>query len=252
MAEANDNSNNHEWVDLDGVNAATKPEQGLTIRHHQICEQAAKKQAATAKKTGKSAETEYNNKLKCVLYEEKMNCEQMKNIPLHSSGKNTFSSTSSKQLSWSIGSYVKVCPDTSPGNKSYGGEGYIIACNKVGRDTFVTVKYQAFCAAKVEHDIPLNRITPSTLPIYDSQLKVGNRKSPRQANSQSSTVCIQQPQKRKYDSLIDKLCDAGKRNLKAGWRKTSLGFTGDGKGNKAFMSALSADYREVNTYIQTI
>ena len=85
MAEQNYNQDNNDWVDSDGRNVAVKPEDIVTLEHHQICREAANKQAANAKKNEKSAETEYNNKLRCIQYEQKVNSESIADVPIHKS-----------------------------------------------------------------------------------------------------------------------------------------------------------------------
>ena len=214
MAEPNSNQENSDWVDLDGNNVAIKQDEGMTQEHHQICEQAARKQAANAKKNGKSAETEYNNKLRCIQYEQKVNSETIADIPIHKSPQRKHNTSGSNLLAWSIGSYVRVSPDTSPGKKSQGGEGFVVAMDKVGRDTFLSVKYEEYCATQIEHSIPICHITPSILPTYQSQLQHSNRRSKRNNNNNETFVENNESKKRTYNSLVDKLQDASKMKKK--------------------------------------
>ena len=244
-----------EFVDLDGGLAAVKPEERVSAEHHLICERAAKKQATAAKKSGKSAINEYNNKLRCIKHEQVVNLKSLADIPLHKSANSKVHNPTATELALTIGSYVKVLADTSPGKNSQGGEGYIMGKHKIGRDTYFSVKYVEFCATRSEHNISLDRITPTMLPIHESQVQFKNKPvtrdigTPSKVNEKPNTM---QSQKRKFKTLIEEMEYASKKKLKTGWRKKDLGFAGTGKGDKGFTAALSADYREVNVYLQTM
>ena len=213
----------------EGAARLTSPH--MTLDYQQICKKAAQKQAATSKRAGKSAEKEYENKMRCVQHEKMANTQTVYDIPLHKTSQSSIERSSCTDMTWSPGTYVRVLSDFTVGNSSFGGEGYIINSYKVGRETFVSVKYEDYSATKSERDIAVHRLTEITLPIHGSQLQPSKGSLLRQRSNPVKTgtdLLHNHPFYSLRLTFIEKLKMAAKSKLKRGWRKTELGFNDDG------------------------
>ena len=86
--------------DLDPVAAA---------RNRQIAEKAAQTHRIAAEKAKRDAETEYNNKLRCLEFEKMSTLKVVNEVPLHTDTPSTFTRHQPKESAWSIGMYVRGC-----------------------------------------------------------------------------------------------------------------------------------------------
>ena len=80
--------------------------------------------------------------------------------------------TSSTTGNITVGDYVEVNSDLSPGKKSYGGFGFITKDNK---NMTYTVKYSGTESGRTESSVLINRITVRSL---DTSLRRQERRSP--------------------------------------------------------------------------
>ena len=139
--------------DLDPVTAA---------RNHQIAEKAAQTHQIAAEKAKKDAETEYNNKLRCLEFEKMSTLKVVNEVPLHTDTPSTFAGHLTKESAWSIGMYVRVSSDFTAGANSFGGDGWLVKIEKIGRGVYVDIAYEEYCATRGETGVSIGRVTEMT------------------------------------------------------------------------------------------
>ena len=151
----------------DNVAPLTKPYS--TELHASISQKAARTLKKVADTAQNDYEVEQTNKEKCLAFEAMEEERRQKKFDLISPNK--YNHMEQKKASIiTIGSYVFVEPDLSPGIKSYGGKGWVRDVDRVGRDIVYEIAYLETEAAKVERNVPLRRVVPSVAPQQLAQI----------------------------------------------------------------------------------
>ena len=80
---------------------------------------------------------------------------------------------------FNVGDFVTVDEDLSPGNKSYGGQGYVDSVSRVGRAFEYDVKYLETEGQRLERNVTAHRIVLDVCPQQSAQLDPNPRKKLR-------------------------------------------------------------------------
>lgn len=230
--------------------AALHPEAGCPLVFYEefflpndISSQKAQKAAAKLKKraaqTTKDASAEFANKKRCSEFEIATLKRGVSLSNLTTAPKPKRQAISTPKIAISVGSYVQVEPDLSPGKKSFGGTGYVVAVRN-GNNPLFKVKYDL---GGTEKDIPLERLTVVPNPIY-------NYSNKRKREATDVMNVAKSPPKKQTAPLcnIEDIIQHGYSSKKGGgWRARELGFVD--KRQKGFKEAFRRDAVELNACI---
>ena len=182
-------------------------------------------------------ESEYDNKRRCIELENAVLNQQSSDLctPQFKAPRLSYISPIH------VGEYVLVKADLSPGKCSHGGTGFvtsILPSDDPSAPLTYDVKYdECNGTTRTECNIPLDRLTLTTLPIFS-----GKKSRKKNAlTSQVSATAADTPLPTR--TLFEALEHACRRNRKKGWRRLDLGFSAaKDKKSDAFFLAITADY----------
>lgn len=204
---------------------------------------AAKKLKTKATKLTKEAQEEFENKRRCVEFEIAQRKEQLTTVSSVTTAPKSRSKSFAKVVV-SVGDYVKVKEDLSPGKCSHGGTGFVIAVDGDGGKLKAAVKYDEGMSGTVENDVPLKRITVSPVPLHYFK---ANRK--RKATDIMNIAAPSESKSSSVPSHIEAILkDGASRGMGKGWRARSLGFSS--KKSAAFKAAFRHDAMELKGYLR--
>jgi hypothetical protein len=141
-----------------------------------------------------------------------------------------------------IGSFVSVASDLSPGMCSYGGNGFVTDVDGDGVFRMCTVKYDACGSSggKTEANVCYSRLTVVPTP-YTSTKLARERRLP-----DILTVSVPPQQSTtKFSSIQDILACGASRGKRRGWRAKELGVSDLSSHNERFRSLLREDTKEL-------
>ena len=220
------------------------------LQPRQVDEAASRKAAhqlkIIAQRVTNASKMEYNNKRECRMFERKVQSEQADESALTTPlQKQTFGINS--RTSVTVGEFVVVTPDLSPGKKSFGGQGWVTAVNKIGQETSFEIKNIESELQNTESHVALSRVTVATPPQQVAQLTNYRKDLRKQPKLLPSTSPI--PTERSDETILtDKLIHAHRYHKSKGWHCAELGYVGKTNKDPGFTQALASDYRELKSY----
>ena len=123
----------------------------------------------------------------------------------------------------SVGQYVDVMSDYSPGMKRHHGKGFAVATRGVGGATLVDVEYLECYGGNTFTNITLDHLTADVFRFNEDSLAKGRAKRVVPAQERD-TVAVERPKKKRdtrtpTQKLVDDLVDGYQRGLSKGWMR---------------------------------
>ena len=191
---------------------------------HKTATAAAVKAAKAAEEAAQAAATEFANKRKCTELEQEERAKQSAASNLTTANVTPHSLNMKADIT--VGDYVFVEADLSPGMHSHGGHGFVMAALGASVDRLFTVKYDAASVhgGQIERDIPYSRVT-EVPTVFAATKQQRERKAPANFAQETAPVPVVPPTPLGIQAILTAGFQAGRAK---GWRAKDLGvFTGE-------------------------
>jgi hypothetical protein len=189
--------------------------------------------------------TEFNDKRRCTELENAVHGDQTSELTTAKTKRLRLA----QRISITVGEYVRISPDLTPGKCSHGGTGYVIACSPSSDDaasTSFTVKYdECTGTTTTEKDIPVTRLTVLPIPAHRARQQ---RETSRTTSFGSEATAMSSTKQPAVLTLTEKLVHACRHNRKKGWRRDELGYSEKDKRKNDFFQSVLADYNYLKGY----
>jgi len=203
-----------------------------------------KKAKRDADNASKTADAEYDHKLRCAEFEKDVRMKLATDVPLTTAPPTKTRDGIMDKPAFSVGSFVLVTPDLKPGKCSHGGKAWIIGVEGLGGDTLSTVQYlPSESATGEETGVPVDRITVLP-PLKTSKRKRTTRNSDEDEDDDVDVPVLAEK------SLTEEMEDSFRRGRGYGWRKKDLGLSDLKTSSYEFQLALATDFVDLSSYLR--